>query len=379
MKSVVLGFASLALCAVGCADLPENGTGQTASELRITSAGSVYSLDNDPAANGVVIYRRAEDGRLSPSARVLTGGRGSGNGLGSQGAVILSPDHRRLFAVNAGSNEVSSFRVSGDALTLVSIVPSGGVRPVSLALHDDLLYALNADGAGSVSGFTVDRSGELTPLPRSTRPLSGGAAVGPAQVAFNPEGDALVVTEKGTNSIDTYEVRRNGELSAPRTTASAGPTPFGFAFSRDGVMVVSEAAGGAAGMGSASSYRLDRRALPEVITGVLHDGQGAPCWVAIPRSGDLAYVTNTASDDITAFEIGRRGRLSLHGPTGVVASTGAGSAPADIAITDDQDFVYVLHSGNGAVSAFRADGRGGLTPLGDVGGLPAHPAGLAVR
>jgi len=78
-------------------------------------------------------------------------GSGAGSGLGSQGALALSEDGRWIFAVNAGSNDVSVFRVNGRGLSLASRSPSGGIRPVSLTVHDDVLYVLNAGGDGNIS------------------------------------------------------------------------------------------------------------------------------------------------------------------------------------------------------------------------------------
>lgn len=369
-------LAAASLLGAGCANVDATD-GASVDELRIVSAGAVYTLSNDAAANAVLTFRRGVDGALTPSATVLTGGRGTGAGLGSQGALALSPNRRWLFAVNAGSDEVSSFRVTGDALSLVSIVPSGGAQPVSLTLHDNLLYVLNAGGA-NVSGFTVDDDGALTPLRGSTRALSSSAA-GPAQVQFNPDGDVLVVSEKAANAFDTFDVRWNGTLSAAHATASAGVTPFGFAFSRRGVMVVSDAAGGAAGQGTASSYRLSAQGRPEVLSGAVPSGQSAPCWVAIPREGDVSYVANTGSGDITAYDIDRRGRIALAAGGGVVANTGANSRPADLAVSPDDRFLYVLNGGNGTVGAYRRDGDDALVEVGVVRGLPAHPAGLVVR
>ena len=74
------------------------------------SAGAVYALTNAPTGNEVVVWDRADDGSLTPAGSYATGGLGSGAGLGSQGAIILSKDNRWLFAVNAGSNDISSFR-----------------------------------------------------------------------------------------------------------------------------------------------------------------------------------------------------------------------------------------------------------------------------
>jgi hypothetical protein len=73
--------------------------------------GAVYVLTNSPAGNAVLLYGRGGDGSLTPAGSFATGGVGSGTGLGSQNAVIVSDDHRRLFAVNAGSNTISSFRI----------------------------------------------------------------------------------------------------------------------------------------------------------------------------------------------------------------------------------------------------------------------------
>lgn len=95
----------------------------------------------------------------------------------------------------------------------------------------------------------------LTPLADSTRPLSDAAA-SPAQISFSPNGRLLVVTEKATNRLATYTVDRDGRASGPMAYASAGMTPFGFAFTSRGYLIVSEAFGGAVDASAVSSYRL---------------------------------------------------------------------------------------------------------------------------
>src|SRR5204862_4407933 len=118
---------------------------------------------------------------------------GTGGGLGSQGAVALSDDGRRLFVVNAGSNDVSVFSVGPAGLSLASRTASGGTLPISLTVHGNALYVLNAGGAGNISGFTVGTTSDLTPIAGATLPLSG-FTVGPADVQFSPDGSRLVVT-----------------------------------------------------------------------------------------------------------------------------------------------------------------------------------------
>jgi hypothetical protein len=129
--------------------------------------GAVYTLTNSPAGNAVLVYGRGGDGSLTPAGSFATGGAGSGAGLGSQNAVIVSDDHRWLFAVNAGSNSISSFRIRpGQRLELVDTVASGGSMPTSVAFRRGLLYVLNAGVPNNTTGFTVAGDGTLTPLPK---------------------------------------------------------------------------------------------------------------------------------------------------------------------------------------------------------------------
>src|SRR5918992_941512 len=99
-----------------------------------------------------------------------TGGLGTApaSGLGSQGAVLLTPNNRVLLAVNAGSNQISSFAVGKAELKLAATVPSGGQRPVSVAATDHVVYALN-NGSSTIAGFRIGHRGALTPVPGWTR------------------------------------------------------------------------------------------------------------------------------------------------------------------------------------------------------------------
>src|SRR3989454_6808167 len=239
---------------------------------------AVYTLTSQVAGNAVAVFNRAADGTLTAAGTIATGGTGTGAGLGSQGAVALSDDGRRLFAVNAGSNDVSVFDIGPAGLALASRTASGGTLPISLTVHGNVLYVLNAGGSGNISGFTVGSSGDLTPIVGATLPLSG-STVGPADVQFSPDGRHLVVTEKNTNLLDVYAVDASGVASGPTTTASAGGTPFGFAFGLRNDLFVSEAAG------SASSYVLDASGTVTLVSGAVSTHRGAPCWAVLTADG----------------------------------------------------------------------------------------------
>jgi 6-phosphogluconolactonase len=136
----------------------------------MASDGAVYTQTNAVGGNAVHRLDRGPDGLLTPVATYRTGGAGTGAGLGSQGAVALSDDGRRLVAVNAGSNDISSFRVSRRGhLTLIDRVASGGVAPNSVDIAGDSVYVLNA---GNVTGFDLDGSGRLRLRGSSSPPMA---------------------------------------------------------------------------------------------------------------------------------------------------------------------------------------------------------------
>jgi 6-phosphogluconolactonase len=350
------------------------GIGSTAASAG-SASGVVYTLTNRAENNAVLVFQRAPDGSLSPAGKFGTAGKGTGSGLGSQGALVLHGD--RLFAVDAGSDEITSFAVSADGLTLTRIrtVDSGGDMPISLTVSGSTLYALNAGGDGNISGFTGVRSGKLRPIRHSTEPLSG-SGVGPAEVSFADRGDVLIVTEKNTNLIDTYKVDASGRASGPATTASEGMTPFGFA-NRNDRLVVSEAAGGAAGATTVSSYALDPGDTPHPATSALASHQSSACWVAIAPHTRYAYVANTGSGTISGLRMHKDDSVSLLNASGVTATTGA--APADLAVSAGSGYLFVRAGGGPEIDGYAIQGDGGLSPVGTPAGIPASAVGLASR
>jgi 6-phosphogluconolactonase len=330
-----------------------------------TARGAVYALTNSTSGNGVAYYARSASGALTYVATYATGGNGTGAGLGSQGAVAVAGD--TLFAVNAGSDSISAFAVHGGALNLETTFSSNGVRPISVTVHGNLLYVLNAGGSGSITGFRL-AGGDVEALDGSTQPLLG---TNPAQISFSPDGSTLVVTEKGSQTIDTFSVGRHGIAQPGVSSPSAGATPFGFAFDNRGRAFVSEAAG------SASSYSIDT-AGAQLITGPVLTHQAAPCWLVVTKNGRFAYTANAGAGSISGFSIGADGSIALLDPsTGVTVNLGAGSHPLDEAVSEDGRFLYVLVDGRHTIAGFSIGVDGSLTPVGEVGTLPAGAIGLA--
>lgn len=331
--------------------------------------GAIFALTNATAGNSVVVYARDEDGSLSPAGTYASGGNGTGAGLGSQGAVIVGEDHRFLFAVNAGSNSISSFRIRRGGLQLIDTVPSGGVMPTSLAARGGLLYVLNAGVPNSVVGFRASPHGRLTQIPGSLRPLSA-ASTSPAQVGFNDDGDSLIVTERATNIVDTFIVDRDGSLNGPFINPSSGPVPFGFADGPRNTLLVSEAGAG----GGASTYRVDDGQLTP-ISAMIMTGQRAACWAVITPNGRFGYVTNAGTGNISGVALDRNGAATLLNADGVTASTGGN--PSDMAMSEDGRFLYARVGALNRITIFKVGHNGALAALPALNGTPAGLAGLA--
>jgi hypothetical protein len=380
MKRLML-LSAVAVALAGCADSESTAPRALLPDEASTTfgpghgnVGSLYLQTNDAGGNAVLVFPRSANGALGSPTSVTTGGLGTGGGLGNQGAVALSNDGRYLYAVNAGSDEVSAFRVTRSGLEHVGNVPSGGDEPISLALHGRLLYVLNDGISPNVSGFTISPGGGLVPLAGSTRALST-AVVDAAQVGISPHGDYLVVTEKATNTIVSWSIGNDGLLSNRTLTGSSSPTPFGFSFDNRGTLIVSEAVGGMPGASVLSSYVAATGGW-SVVSASLATTQTAACWVVVTPNGQFAYSTNTGSASVTGVDIASDGSISLLDAGGVTGTTGA--TPIDAATSHNGRFLYVLTAGADAISAFVVNGDGSLV---NIGSTPVQDGanGLAAR
>jgi 6-phosphogluconolactonase (cycloisomerase 2 family) len=328
---------------------------------------AVFVQTNDPAGNQVLAYHRANNGTLTLSGTYAAGGIGGRvegaavDPLASQGSLVYDRDHQLLIGVNAGSNSVYAFQVDGDRLNAREVLSSGGTFPVSVAVHGDLAYVLNAGGAGSVHGYRIDDN-RLASIHGSGRslgltPVTGSKAFlnTPGQVGFTPDGDHLVVTTKANGShIDVFGVRDNGRLSdQPVANASATPVPFGFTFDPGGHLVVGEAAAS-----SVSTYVVHTDGSLAPIAS-LSDGQAALCWIT--SANGAYYVANAGSGNVTGYHLDASGHPSLLGNTAV------GAGPVDLSASRGGDFLYVQLGGAGQLAELKVNADGSLTPLGTVG------------
>jgi 6-phosphogluconolactonase len=326
------------------------------------SISMVFSMTNE-LNNSVVAFMRDRLGILSCPRVYKTGGSGTGlhqvDPLGSQGSIGLSCDGDFLFVVNAGSNSISSFRVCERGLTLVCVVPSGGIFPNSLTINNHNLYVTNSGTPpqvpANVTGFYIESDGHLSIIKHSQRPLSSNNAQSRCIVS-NVSGDKLVVSETITNNLSVYEVNYDGSLEGPIITPSNGTGPFGSAYLNNNLLIVSEV-----GPNALSSYRVRDNGKLNVISGSVLNNQLATCWVSVNPGENHAYTSNAGSSTITRYHINHEGILTV---IESIPSTPKGTgSPIDSAIDRCGQNFYVLNGSEGSISVFKIKENGHLALL----------------
>jgi 6-phosphogluconolactonase (cycloisomerase 2 family) len=331
-------------------------------------------MTNAADRNEVISFRRAADGSLQEGRRFATGGRGSGGNndpLESQGSLTLSQDHTLLFAVNAGSGEISVFRVHGSELSLADKELSGGSEPNAVAQHGHLVYVLNTGGSSNVVGFRVNEDGRLSQIPHSLSFLSTNTS-GAASLAFSPNGQFLVVTERETNDIDVFGVQSNGTLSPIVVNPSVGPGAFAVTFAPNGAaLVVETGPSGGQNASAISAYAVSSNGTLSAISTSVPTLGAATCWNAITPNGEWVYTSNAGSSTISGFTIGSNGTLTAL-PGTVVGINPTGATNLDITISADGKFLYSLDAKVGTISIFGIQSDGTLSNLGTVGGIPQN-------
>ena len=305
---------------------------------------------------------------------------------GEVAPINLNGSSRFLLATNTGSGSVSVFFTRPGGLVLADVESAGLNHPISVTVSRGIVYVLNGGasnclgGAPTITGFTISQEGELTPIPGSTRPVSGGPASGCSQVSFNPKGDVLVVTEKQADIVSTYLVDRDGVASAPIANQTSGIGPFGFTFTQTGKLLETENFGGAPGQGSAASYEIGDDGTLTPISGSVFNMRSDTCWIVLTDNGKYAYSTNAMSNDISSYRVDPDGSMtllqSIAGPADDLPAPPA--VPADLSLSGDSRFLYARNVRDGDIFAFAVQPDGTLAPVQTLNNaLPPGAIGVA--
>ena len=337
--------------------------------METSMEGAVF-VQTNAAHNEVFAYARDAAGMLTHEGAFATGGAGSNEAhLPSQGSVTLTRDRRHLLVTNVASDDVSVFSLEDRMPALTKTVPTG-MAPRSVAEHDGLVFVL-ATGDARIKGFRLI-DGDLVPNEGSSAALSTPDG---AQVGFTPDGRALIVTERGGDKLSSYPVGMDGSLGGPRTIESQGATPYGFAVSSGGVLVVTEAFRAEKGAAAASSYRVEGDAITPV-TASVGNGRSEICWAVITNDGRFAFTTNFADGAVSRYGIGNDGSLTLEDAVAGLSTDGQPGL-RDEDLSDDGSFLYAIDADNGRIVGWSVGPMGELSSIGSWEGLPVTVAGLA--
>ena len=388
--------------------------------------GAVYTETNNATANAVIVFDRRSDGTIVQRATVPTGGVGLAQNppfnfpiVDSQAAVALSQDGRLLFAVNAGDNTITVFRVTKHGLNKVDRVGSGGTEPISVTSNGNVLYVVNSH-SGNIAGFKITRHDRLHPIAGSSQSLStpgpGGIA---AQIGFSPNGRLLTVTERcylggcanqPKGVLDTFVVDGHGKAGPAKQNAADDYGPFGFAFLNNKNLLVSNTGNinhapnppdptdPTLFIGTTSAYTLDHSGTVTPNGGPVASGGRGACWIVITNNKKFAFVTNSLSTfppgdgkgGIARYAVGHDGSLTLLGQTDVSPSTPPGAAfPTDLTLSPDSRYLYVVsptldmlpapnNNDTSHIDVYRVGHDGSLTHIQTTPAtLPAGASGMA--
>jgi 6-phosphogluconolactonase len=342
------------------------------SPMNGTASGAVY-VQTNAAPNEVIAFRRADDGSLDLIDSVATGGDGDGTPhLTSQGSVTLTGDGQYLLGTNAASDDVSIFSVAADGSIELRERVHTGATPRSVAERDGLVVVLNT-GEPGLASFRLNAEG-IERVEGGDQALDTSDA-DPAQVAFSPDGSMVVITQRGTDSVVTYEVTADGTFGASSEVASEGPTPYGFAFTSGGTLIVTEAFGAEKGAAAASSYTIVDGSLV-ARTSSVGNGRSEICWAVVTPDDRFAFTTNFADGAVSRYAIAADGSLSLEDATAGISVDGMPGL-RDEALSGDGRFLYAIDADGGRIYGWSVDAEGSLEPVGSWEGVPETVAGLA--
>jgi fibronectin-binding autotransporter adhesin len=284
----------------------------------------VVAFDDDT----LTVFDRETDGSLSKKECFQnTGGSdcdGSGGptvALDAPSDVAVSPDGKSVYVVSSDSNAIAFFARASDG----SLTPQGCIEDFSSNL-------LCAGKGGNAPG------------------LESASAV-----AVSPDGQNVYVASFLSDAIAVFERASNGTLTAMPCIQNTGRT-------------------GCTGEGGSTTAGLD-----------------GPYDVAVSADGESVYVVSNISDAIVVFDRNNDGSLT---PAGCIddeegVDTCATDAPAldgprAVAVSRDDEQVYVASFLDDAVLTFDRAGDGSLTAAGciqntdgtDCAGIGGTTAGL---
>ena len=275
------------------------------------SESFVYAVDEAQQGSVAAFAREAGTGALTALGRRASGGADPCH-------LLVHPGGRFVVVANYGTGTVTVLPRDpdgslGEAVSQVQPVGSGphperqeGPHAHMVALDPVSGLLLVADlGRDTVSGYALDASGRLTPVPGATVELPPGT--GPRHLAFSPDADRLYVVGELANTVTVLARSEGG--AAFRITGSHSTLPAG------------------------------------------HLGHSQAAAIQLSASGRLLFVSNRGHDSVAVFRIDPAdGSLTL-----AAVESARGRGPRDLRLSPNGRFLLTACQDEGGVQVFAVD------------------------
>lgn len=344
--------------------------------LPASASPTFFTSSNDAVENQIIRYQ-SHKGLITETGRFVTGGRGTGKSLPAANSLALSHDRRWLLTVNAGSDQISVFRLDPRGPRLTGTTYSGGKMPLSIALRGRRVYVLNG-GSSDIASYQLTRTGRLEPLgDGSVHPLSSTAARA-TDIGVTADGRLLVIAERGVNRLTTFGIGRNGVLSQEAKSIET-PAKSPYALNFLGKAVYTVFAGERPGQSAVGAYQADQKGVLAALGEPRFTGQTAACWSALSPRRRLLYTANAGSHSLSGLRLGPKGKLALLNPNGISVDTGLDNHPRDMTLTRDEQTLAVILSGEHTLALYQVGQRGKLSPRASFTSIPNGAAGIVAN
>jgi 6-phosphogluconolactonase (cycloisomerase 2 family) len=222
-----------------------------------------------------------------------------------------------LYVANAGSDELSAYRVDQATGVLTPLSPvtyATGVGPSAIAIDrpgaSPFLYTANTGGSKDITAFLIDgSSGGLTPIPGSPYPAGSGVS----SLAFGGTGGEFLYAANTTGSTATiygFSITPLFDLLAGTVDPNAGaliPLP-GFPYHLPSCTFIATDQAGAYLYATAGTSLLGYGI--DALTGALAPLPGFPVDVGanvtsvnVDPTNQYLYVVNGSAGTVTGFEL----------------------------------------------------------------------------
>lgn len=327
----------------------------------------------DGESQGIYKYILQPDGKLQPSGLAAISNNPS--------FLAMSRDKKYLLAVNEikqkGTGKVTSYRIKGDTLQMVSQSSSGGAHPCFVAANKaGFVLAANYTG-GNTGLLKMDEEGVLSGLLDLQQHQGGG--ITPRQKGphahsawFEPGGSGVISVDLGTNELWFFEMDTTRQILEPSNqqklsmTPGAGPRHLVFHPHKPWIYVVNELNATVTLIRKTSASRYEKAGsvstLPEG-----YEGTNKCADIRISPDGKFVYASNRGHNSIAIFQVDESDG-SLH-PLG--HQSVQGEWPRNFSLSPEGKYLIVANRHSNNLVSFKRDPSTGLLKYSDQTEAPA--------